>query len=501
MSLINKAFRAVSTTIKKASRGSLTDYVINALPEYGQPLVVAADASGLISPQRMREIVRKTPTVAACMNAILDYCANVQILVRNIDPAKPADPVRSQIVEDLLRSPNDLDTGRHFMSKMIFDLAVLGWAGIEMEMNRSGKAAKLHVVDGARLYVDYDEHGDVKGYDMLDIQGLPIHGTDGIHAWEPDQLVYMRRDAVSNSVYPLKRLEQLFSCAIIEDMMLAFIGGKFTESNVPYGVYDLGDVSETELKMAVDYWNNQATSNHRIIMTGSRGGSTFTQFGYALKDLDATNLLADVRGKIMAILGVTLNELGDATDVNKSNGYNLSYTFKRRAIEPLLTEITSSLSARLVHLNLGFKDLDLYFEEIDSRDELLQAQIDELNWKIGVFTVNHIRNRKGEPSVKGGDDAVVQVGTTIIPVDLIRDFAQAQLDAIQAEVEAMNANTQLARINPPALQGPQPPGGTSIPDSRGSSRVRISYPSPKSNTPQQARGPVQANRNAGLTHD
>ena len=493
MTLIGKAFKSLSTTIKKASRGTVTDYVLNAPAEYGQPLVVAADSSGLISPERMREIVRKTPTVAACMNAILDYCANVDILVRNSDPAKPADETQAQIIEDLLHNPNDLDTGRHFMSKLIFDLAVLGWAGIEIEANRFGKPAKLHVVDGARLKVDYDEHGDVKGYDMLDIRGVPIRGTDGVHTWQPDELIYLRRDAVSNSVYPLKRLEQLFSCAIIEDMMLAFIGGKFTESNVPYGVYDLGEVSETELKTAVDYWNDQATSNHRIIMTGSRGGSTFTQFGYALKDLEAKDLLNDVRGKIMAILGVTLNELGDSADVNKSNGYNLSYTFKRRAIEPLLNEIVLSLSARLIKKRMGFKDLDLYFEEIDSRDELLQAQIDELNWKIGVFTPNHIRNRKGLPSQDGGDDATVVVGTTVIPLDLIRRFAQAQLDAIEAEVKAMNAGTAAGGITAPALRGPQPPGGSSMPDGQGSSKVRVSYPKP-----QAARGPVQANRNAGM---
>ncbi len=498
MSLLKKAFRSLSTTIKKASRGSITDFVLNASPEYGQPLVVSADSSGLISPERMREIVRKTPTVAACINAILDYTSNIDILVRNSDPSKPADETRAQIVEDLLRSPNDLDTGRHFLGKLIFDLAVLGWAGVEMEENRFGRPAKLHVVDGARLKVDYDEHGDVLGYDMLDIRGVPIRGLDGVHAWQSDELIYFRRDAVSNSVYPLKRLEQLFSCAVIEDMMLAFIGGKFTESNVPYGVYDLGEVSETELKTAVDYWNDQATSNHRIIMTGSRGGSTFTQFGYALKDLEATQLLADVRQKIMAILGVTLNELGDSADVNKGNGYNLSYTFKRRAIEPLLNEIVQSLTARLVKKRLGFHDIDLYFEEIDSRDELLQAQIDDLNWKMGVFTPNHIRNRKGLPSQPGGDDATIVVGTTVMPLDLIRKFAQAQLDAIEAEVEAMKMNTQQAAITPPPVRGPQPPGGASYPDGVGSSRVRISYPKVQS-SPQQARGPVQANRNAGAS--
>ena len=48
--------------VEKASRGTLSDYVLNAPHEYGQPRPRAADINGLISPERMREIVQKTPT-------------------------------------------------------------------------------------------------------------------------------------------------------------------------------------------------------------------------------------------------------------------------------------------------------------------------------------------------------------------------------------------------------------------------------------------------------
>src|SRR5262249_12602389 len=155
------------------------------------------------------------------------------------------------------------------------------------------------------------------------------------------------------------------------------IGGKFTESNVPFGMLDLGDVSPKELDTAINYWNAQVKKQHRIVVTGSKGGSKYYQFGYHLKDLEATKPLFTNRGQIMGIMGVTANELGESQDINKSNGYNLSYTFKKRAIEPLLNEFCATTTKRFIYESKGYRDVEMYYNEIDSRDELIQAQIDD----------------------------------------------------------------------------------------------------------------------------
>src|SRR5258708_1584783 len=116
---------------------------------------------------------------------------------------------------------------------------------------------------------------------------------------------------------------------------------RFTDSNIPFGVFDLGDVTEHELRLAIDNWNAQGRAGNRIMMTGSKGaGSKWIPFGYHLKDLEATELLKEFRMKQMGILGVTMNELGESQDINRSNGYNLSFTFKKRGVEPVLDEIT-----------------------------------------------------------------------------------------------------------------------------------------------------------------
>ena len=116
--------------------------------------------------------------------------------------------------------------------------------------------------------------------------------VDGPHGWEPDDVIFFTLNPISESVYPYSRIVQLYSAAILEDTMMAFISERFTDSNIPYGVMDLGEVTERELLLAIDNWNAQATSGNRILMTGSKGsGTKWLPFGYHLKDLEATGLL------------------------------------------------------------------------------------------------------------------------------------------------------------------------------------------------------------------
>lgn len=476
--------------VAKAARGTQSDFVIGTPHMWGQPLpsVAASDASGLITPQRMREVVLKTATAGASMNAVLDYTGGVKLNLRNINPTKPVPPRQLQLVQRLLRKPNPVQTTRQFTLALIRDLFVLGYAAIEIEPDGTGQPVNLWVMDAARLRIDYDEHGTILGYNMLDARGNPIiKGRDstqspydlpngpgigvdannlsgkGEHGWEPNEVIYFSLNPMSESVYPYSRITQLFTAAVVEDLMMFFISQRFTDSNIPFGVMDLGDINETELQIAVNNWNSQAREQHKIMLTGSKAGSKFIPFGYHLKDLEATALLGEVRGKIMSILGVTMNELGESQDVSKSNGYNLSYTFKKRAVEPVLNEIVETLSRRLLWDVLGFVDLEFYYDEIDSRDELLQAQIDDMYMKMGVETVNSILNRRGKESVPGGDDHSVFTGSAWIPVDMVRTMAQTLL---QSETGAGGtvtgpdgADSVRTKVGPPSQGGQGRPQG------------------------------------------
>lgn len=519
--LLTRTLASVDEAIAKASRGSITQYVPNSPPQYGQPIPTTGDANGLITPERMREIVQKTPTAASCMNAILDFAVGVKVDVRNVDTAKKISPETARLIRRYLRRPNQQQTQRRFMYSLMRDLLTFGYAGVEIERNRAGGVANLNVLDNGRIRVDYDEHATVLGYTMLNAHGQPIMGPDGVHGWEPSEVIWFVRDEQSDSLYGVSRIKMLFALGVLEALILNFIGNRFTEGNIPFGVLDLGELSNEELDFAVDTWNEQLQvgGEHRIVFTNSRGGTKWYPFAYGLKELEAKELLMSIRMMIMGIMGVTMNELGESQDVNKSNGYNLSFVFKRRAIEPLLSEVCDTLTERLIHDELTIEDAELYYDEIDSRDELLAAQIDDVSLKIGIVSINQVKNRKGMPSVPGGDEPCVFTGREWVPVSMVGAFAEAQLQSLQLVnaqlIQSMmmlaagggegQDGEQGASISPPRILPPMLPEMPQSPGTAGSPGARIKFPAaPKGangNGGQRPRGIVQAGQNAGVRRD
>src|SRR6266851_3502498 len=469
--LLTKALRTLISPQRNessAGRGTVSGFALGVSPLWGQPYPeqVAQDATGLISRPRMREVVLRTPTAAACMNAILDFAGGVKIDIRNVDPAKPVPKNQARKVRRILQKPNDDQTKRQFILTLMRDIITFGYGAVELVPTDDPESPDMWVMDSARLRIDFDEHGYIRGYDMLDARGTPIigkpHGSSmyefpqgmnmgvtshpsarnyggssatsidanaapgtSLHGWEPEEVMLFSLNPISESVYPHSRIVQLFTAAILEDTMMQFISERFTDSNIPFGVFDLGDVTETELKAAIANWNDQGKTGNRILMTGSKGaGSKWIPFGYHLKDLEAVELLKEFRMKIMGILGVTMQELGESQDVNRSNGYNLSFTFKKRAIEPLLDEICQTMTRKLLWNTLGYTDLEFYYEEIDSRDDFLMSQIDTNYQKMGILKPNEIRNRKGLTSIPGGEESLIFTGNAWIPVDMVRKMAE-----------------------------------------------------------------------------
>ena len=517
-SLVSKAIQNVSQFIAKASRNSLSSFVVNAPHQYGQPYSASAgigDAMGYVSPFRMREIVLKTPTAGMCVNSILDYSSNVEIIVQNVDPSIPADPEEVAYVESLLNDPSEDETGLSFKQKIFRDLLTLGYAATEIEDNTTGGVYALHAVDGAKLQADFDEHGKTLGYNMIDAHGQPIAGPDGVHAWLPDEIIWYQRNAQTSSKYPISQISQLYVPAVIEDLILYFVSGKFTDSNVPFGIYDLGDITDTELRKAIDSWNTQVESQHRIMLVNTKNGGKFVPFGYHLKDLEADKLIGVIQQMIRGIMGVTMNEAGESQDVNKSNGYFLSYTFKKRAVEPLLNEFCTTTTKFLLHRRLGLTHLKLGYREIDSRDDLLRAQVDDLELKHGAITVNEMRNRQGKTNMAGGDEAFLFTGTAYLPLSMVNKMAEAQLRAVLAEAQMLELQVMLALagdqsaagdgssgVSPPMIRPPKAMEGFSTPDGAGSSSFKFKLPKPQIGPPGQAeRGPVQALQNAGVRKD
>lgn len=432
----------------------------------------------------MREIAMKSDTVASIVNSIVDFTSGVKIRCVPRDLSQEPDPMKVERGMKLFTQPNPQMNGLELRKVLARDLATYGYAALEKVKKRGG--IEYWPVDVMRFSIDFDEHGTVLGYDQIDAVGQPIKGPDGEHAWEKDEIILFRHDVVSHSEYPISRIEQLFTAAVVENMMLDYIASKFDDNNVPHGVYDLGDMTPDDLNRAIENWNQQADSPHRLVLTGSKGGSKFIDFHADLSRLQAPELLQDVRARILSVFGGTPNELAIAMRENNTET-NLTYTFKKRIVEPYNQTIIDRASSDYLDNDLDMSDYVYVFEQIDSKDAQIEVMIQETQAKMGFVTINEIRARNQMPSKAGGDEPYLYTPTGAIPVRLLAPMAQAQLDAVKAatrqalaSAKASEASTNAASqslVTSPTPRTNRPPDRTG--NSSGT-QIRLPHPNQSS---------------------
>jgi hypothetical protein len=67
----------------------------------------------------------------------------------------------------------------------------------------------------------------------------------------------------------------------------------------------------------------------------------------------------------------------------------------RSAIVPTARLLAEHLTRGAIQKKLGWDDLEFVFTDVDARNELEEAQIQEILLRNGVMTVNEVRKARG----------------------------------------------------------------------------------------------------------
>jgi hypothetical protein len=87
--------------------------------------------------------------------------------------------------------------------------------------------------------------------------------------------------------------------------------------------------------------------------------------------------------------------LGVERDVNRSTAAELNDQAFRSAIVPTARLLSEHLTRGAIGKKLGWDDLEFVFTDVDARNELEEAQIQEILLRTGVLTVNEVRKARG----------------------------------------------------------------------------------------------------------
>jgi hypothetical protein len=87
--------------------------------------------------------------------------------------------------------------------------------------------------------------------------------------------------------------------------------------------------------------------------------------------------------------------LGLERDVNRSTAGEQGDSAFRSAIVPTARLFAEHLTRDAIGKKLGWHDLEFVFTDVDARNELEEAQIQEILLRNGVLTVNEVRRMRG----------------------------------------------------------------------------------------------------------
>ena len=91
--------------------------------------------------------------------------------------------------------------------------------------------------------------------------------------------------------------------------------------------------------------------------------------------------------------------LGLEHDVNRSTAAELNDLAFRSAIVPTARLFAEHLTRDAIGKKLGWGDLEFVFTDVDARNEMEEAQIQEILLRTGVLTVNEVRRMRGLPEI------------------------------------------------------------------------------------------------------
>jgi phage portal protein BeeE len=368
------------------------------LPSILQSYGARADALPKPTAANLRRFA-ETPVARKAINTIKDRVAGMRWRIqprKGLDLAQISDgPERVRILTDNFEAPNSDDSFRSFAEQVLEDIIVGGFGAIEVQ--RTGDASRplnLWPVDGAtiRMRPDWDGNPGSPRY----AQATGRFGPEAQISLQDDELIYIRLNPRTHSPFGLGRLEVAF------ESINAFLGAHryaarlASNSVVQYALW-LQDLSPAHHERLIRWWQDEIEGTGRVPILSVESKPEVLRFGGGT-DQDLRLGWQEFLLRVIAdAFDLPPFFLGLESDVNRSTAGELSDQAFRSAVVPTARLFAEHLSRDAIAKKLGWTDLEFVFSDTEVRNELEEAQIQEILLRNGVLTVNEVRRMRGLP--------------------------------------------------------------------------------------------------------
>ena len=315
------------------------------------------------------------------------------------DKAGNAVPLTESVFFEMIDEPNP-SMGRMELWYLTWSaVRTLGNAFWYTPLNTFGKRAEFYFMHPqyGRMCVKKNSRGVVTGY-VLERQGL-----NKTEEFTPQEIIHFRYPSILNSTYgvsPSMHFKEMIDLDLkMKEHANAALDNGLQISKVISSDKMLSTAQEAAVKAQL-----------RDMRGAKKGGGYLTSFGaeikvaelsQSLKDIDYLQALGLTKKQIYAANGVPIID----QSVNRSVAEVGQYVFMLKTITPDLR-----MFADFLNRNIFWQydnTVSLRFKNVIPDDDLVEAQVKEIEIRTGQITLNEARGEEGREPYLAGDEPLM----------------------------------------------------------------------------------------------
>jgi HK97 family phage portal protein len=350
------------------------------------------------SPANLRRFA-ETPVARRAVNLVKDRIASMDWQVRVRRGYNAADvpdaEARINALRQCLEEPNSADSFRTLFEQVIEDVLVGGFGAIEMES--TGDPAQpfhLYPVDGATIQIDPAWKGDPSQPRYAQQTGRL--GKEALIPLLDDELIYIRLNSRSHTPFGLGRLEVAFE-TITQFLGANRYAGRLASNSVVQYALWLNEASPEQHDRLIRWWQDEIEGTGRVPILSSENKPEVLRFaGGTDADLHIAwqqfllVMIANAFDLPPMLLGMT-------QDVNKSTASEMADEAFASAIVPVAKLLAEHITRDLFAKRLSWREFEFVFNDLESRDETEELNIQIQLLQNHVLTIAEVRQMRGLP--------------------------------------------------------------------------------------------------------
>lgn len=353
---------------------------------------------GYISYQTLRNFSVNYPVARACIDYLKTKIIklNWKIVPANDEDTLDKNDPRLEILNDFFKHPMGYRSKyRAFIDAILEDYLVIGAVAIERLRTRGQMfLGALKMVDAATISIYVDDSGRLPEPPQPAFAQM-VRGQK-VAELTQDELIYETRNARTNTMFGLSPIESIIVQAEAAMQGSLYSLNWFKEGNIPEGFGELPENwSLDQIKKFQASFDALLAGNPkyqtRIKMVPK--GFNYTpakkpeSVGYERFELWILQLTCTV-------FGVPPQDIGFTHQVNKSSSDTQQEMGQERGMRPIAQFLEDMFTA-IIQDDFGFKDLKFSYIDVDPTDKKVEAEIDSIRIRDGVYSVDEVRAREG----------------------------------------------------------------------------------------------------------